>query len=619
MRSGFGKFVLLGLFIPVLVISSIAAAQTIPCEPSAEVKAALQGLPEYTGNTQANREARIQALRVLVERFPNDLFIHQRYQDTADSPTAKDRDAVIAEYKALAEKHPGNPLFVYLALRAQVGVNTKQIIPELERVTAIVPSGHLQLVQIYQAPNFKDAAKALEHMQAFIKACPSSPRVYSYVRSLDPSSDFAKQSPARLRAILNDSTDPDTLYDYSTLWALEFRVTSPNEQDALRKQVAEDLKRLRAIDPGKNPSYYSMLGGGYKLVNDAEGSKWATEQLAKVAPNTAYNTVMQTWNDANPYPKESDPPEKRTAYNEARAKATAEWIAKWPQLSYIWFSRVQALRQVEHADAKEVETAGENLLKTQASNPNEFSFMSPTAGNSVSLLVADLYANKGVRIDRLPDLIKQGIPELEKSTSMGMESDLYAQPSSTIDETNRQWDRWYGRRTIVDIWLKLKDKDRARAALADLQVLVDKAKPQPDPKDPNPAVKQNQYLTYETDYWSRMGDLAQLEEHKVDAMTFYQNALLARRAPPSGTAKDELAEKARALWKDIGGSNEAWQAWSSRKEMLGAASAITATAVTFTNMEKKLPAFELADMSGAKWQLDNIRGKTALIGIWATW
>jgi hypothetical protein len=40
---------------------------------------------------------------------------------------------------------------------------------------------------------------------------------------------------------------------------------------------------------------------------------------------------------------------------------------------------------------------------------------------------------------------------------------------------------------------------------------------------------------------------------------------------------------------------------------------------TWTKIEKKLPEFGLEDLSGAKWQLASLKGKTTLIVTWATW
>jgi len=586
----------------------VQAQTTLPCEAWPEVKQALQSLPEET-----DRMARINAFRELLERFPNDLFVHQRYQDTAKYPTAKERDAVIAEYRALADKYPDSPLYAYLAARAQIGVNTKQLIPQFDRLAASVPSAYLNLVNIYQSPNFKDPKRARENLEGFMKACPSSVRAFSYLRSMEPS-DFVRQSAERLRRLLSETNDPDSLASFSTLWALEFRVKPAAEHDALRKQVAEDLKRLRGIDAGNNRSYYSMMQEGYKLTADGDGGKWAAQQIQSVAPRTAYSSVISQWYEANPYPKENDPPEKRKAFNEVRAKASAEWVRRWPESSYVWYTRVNALRAIDQAEAADVEAAGENLLKAIVKSPDEFSFMSSVGGNSTALVVGDLYANKGVRLDRLPELVRQGIVEIGK-TREAMDSDLYPRD---VDDSNRDYTQWYGWRTIADIWIKVKDKEQAREALNQLLGFMEKSKPKLDSKDPADADKQRTYLSRQVDYWSRMGDLAKLQERKIDAITFYQNALLARVSPPSDAQKDELAPKARALWQDVGGSNEGWQAWFNRKDIFGQLPGVQAGG-TWKKIEKRLPEFELADLKGTRWRLADLKGKTTLIGIWATW
>jgi hypothetical protein len=305
---------------------------------------------------------------LLLDRFPNDLFVHQRYQDAAKSPTGKERDAVIAEYRTLADKNPNNLLYAYLAARAQIGVGTKQLIPQFEKLAASVPSAYLNLVNVYQSPNFKDAQKAQENLQAFMNACPTSVRAFSYLRSMAPS-DFVRQSAEQLRRLLSETNDPELLASFGTLWALEFRVKPATEHDILRKQVTEDLKQLRTIDAGSNYSYYYTMQEGYKLTADEDGIKWAVEQIQRVAPRRAFSALYSQWNEANPYPKENDPPEKRKIFYEVRAKATAEWVRQWPESSYAWFTRVNALRAIDQTDAVDVETAGENLLKMVEKNP----------------------------------------------------------------------------------------------------------------------------------------------------------------------------------------------------------------------------------------------------------
>ncbi len=610
MRNTLTRSLATACFVAAFGIGSAAQAQTtLPCEASPEVKQALQNLPDAS-----DRTARINNLRALLERFPDDLFVHQRYQDAAMYPAASDRDAIIAEYRALAERHPGSTLYDYLAVRPQIGVKTKELIPRFEKLTSAVPSAYLNLVNIYQSPNFKDPKKARENLEGFMKACPSSIRAFAYLRSMEPS-DFLRQSTERLRRLLTETNDPDSLSSFSTLWSLEFKTKPAGEHDTLRKQVAEDLNRMRGIDPGKNRGYYSAMQEGYKLTADTEGTKWAAEQMQKASPRTGYSAAISQWYEANPYPKSSDPPEKLAAYNAARAKASADWIRQWPESSYVWYLRVNALRQVDQTEPADVETAGENLIKAIAKSPTEFSFMSSTGGNSVALVVADLYANKGVRTDRLPDLVKQGIIEIGKMPGTGMDSDLYPRrdPGSNLEYT-----RWFGWRTIADVWIRVKDKEQAREALNQLLGMMEKSKPKPDSKEPDAQTKQQTYFSRQVDYWSRMGDLATLEEKKIDALTYYQNALLARTSPPAGGQKDELGLKARALWQSLGGSNEGWQGWYNRKDLFGQLPGARG-GTTWTKSEKRLPDFNLADMKGAGWRLADIKGKTTLITIWATW
>lgn len=301
------------------------------------------------------------------------------------------------------------------------------------------------------------------------------------------------------------------------------------------------------------------------------------------------------------------------------AKAISESVRQWPDEIWAWFDRIRALREAEKSDPAEVEAAGEGLLQAVAKNTGQFSFMSSIGGSSFALQVADLYSRKAVRTDKLSELVQKGIQELDKPRR-GLESDLYSR--SDGDSENRDFTQWNGWSTIADVWLRAKEKDRAREAVQRLQTMAEKSKPKADSKDPDKAASQQRtYMSRQQTYWHKMGELAELESSKIDALTLYQNALLARPNKPatgSESAKDELAEKARALWKEFGGSNEGWQAWFNRRDLFGQLAAELG-GLSWAKKEKPLPEFELADMRGTKWRLANLKGKTTLIGMWATW
>jgi hypothetical protein len=233
-------------------------------------------------------------------------------------------------------------------------------------------------------------------------------------------------------------------------------------------------------------------------------------------------------------------------------------------------------------------------------------------------VVAYLYATHGVAVSRLPALVSQGISENDSASAggEGLPSDLY--PPLAASTREPPWP-WYGRVTAVDVWLKVKDVERARKGLSELQVRLDASKPKGDVKDTDRDARQREYMSRQVDYWGRLGDLAKLEGRRTDAMTFYQNAMLARRTPPAAGAKDELGEKARALWTELGGSNEAWQAWFARRDLVGVAGPAGSAGLTWTKTEKPLPAFELGDLAGATFRLADFKGRATLVGIWATW
>ncbi len=69
---------------------------------------------------------------------------------------------------------------------------------------------------------------------------------------------------------LAKESDPEILKQYETLWGLEFRSRSPQQHAALRRQVAEDLKRLESANPKPDGEWLAFLKGGYKQSGAAE-------------------------------------------------------------------------------------------------------------------------------------------------------------------------------------------------------------------------------------------------------------------------------------------------------------------------------------------------------------
>ena len=88
-------------------------------------------------------------------------------------------------------------------------------------------------------------------------------------------------------------------------------------------------------------------------------------------------------------------------------------------------------------------------------------YLKPIGGSSFTLVAANLYAERNVRVDRLPTLVAQALAEIDGVAAWNWDLD----PSAAATEETA---RYYARRTVVDIWLKVKDAQRARRSLVDL-------------------------------------------------------------------------------------------------------------------------------------------------------
>jgi thiol-disulfide isomerase/thioredoxin len=119
----------------------------------------------------------------------------------------------------------------------------------------------------------------------------------------------------------------------------------------------------------------------------------------------------------------------------------------------------------------------------------------------------------------------------------------------------------------------------------------------------------------EHDYNEIRGALAEAEGRKLDALTYYAAAMHSR---PDKDASKEALE----LWGSLGGTAEALETW--RKPSHTADTISTIEAAMFPPPDavatsRPLIDFSLLDRNGKQWTLADLKGKTTLINVWATW
>jgi hypothetical protein len=587
------------------------------CEPAPAVKAALDQIPSFFPYYQSPlqtdwqyEQQRLSAIQALLQQYPDDVFVLRTYINSVRHP--EDLDKLVEEFKARHERNPDDPLSSYLYGNALFGRDTPQAIKLYESALARAPKfpwPHYSLVMIYNSPNFLNKDQKASHMKALLNLCPDSLEGYTLLAELFDDKEMLREGAAKLRALLEPRSDTEALKAYSDLWSLEFKAHPASEYDALRKQVVEDLKRLRALNLQDKPQWYEALQEGYKLANDQKQSDWAKEERHRRFLTSWELPAVSKWYDDHKYPGDDAPADKKREYYADYLKQSAEWVKEWPNTTSIWSGRARAVAYLQEVPAAEVEAAVDKAFQVAKANAGPHDL-----GSYEYFNVAEVLSKRGLQPERIVEMAQKGLARLEIESKEPY-YDLYATKKGTEDSNfYRASRRIQGLEFEADGYVRLKQTDKAQILLAqiderlqDLKTLVG------DKQSRNEGA-----LARESSYWGLMGRLAELQNRKSDAMAFYEEGLLKRlegRQKPETGVKDELADNARTLWKSLGGTDEGWRVWYGRQ----ADALLQQATLTWEEANLPLPTFQLADLHGKTWQVADLKGKVTFLNFWASW
>ncbi|MGH9325351.1 MAG: hypothetical protein ACRD2B_01475, partial [Terriglobia bacterium] len=311
------------------------------CEAPPAIQAALDRLPQYRENPALTDwqvyKLRLASLQALLRRYPNDVFVQKAYIGSTsdlrgvDTASVEETHKVDAGYKARHELEPESAQMDYLYGLTLEGRQTPAAIHLFDAAlkrdpTFLLP--HLELVNIYQSPVFLNKAKSVAHLKAYLNACPDSLTGYERLDWVGDK-DLEREYTGKLRKLIESRTDARAMGAYPTLWALEFKEKPPSEYGALRKQVARDLVRLRALKLEDEHEWYETLETGYKLANERKEAGWAKAQLQQRFPHAGDTPEITQWFKDHRLEPGASSAAKQTYYQALLAQSS-QWLKERP-------------------------------------------------------------------------------------------------------------------------------------------------------------------------------------------------------------------------------------------------------------------------------------------------
>ena len=616
-------FVLCWLAAAALCLHGEASGQTqqagSPCQPSAPLRQQLNEISNDDDTTVSfveRRERGLTRLRSLLTQFPNDVFVHQAYQDAVLAEAGIDARPLLEQYHSLLALHPREPLYLYLYGRLLIGRETAEAETQMERALRWAPNfpwPHLGLVEVYQTPQFDNKSQRQFHLSAFMRACPRSLRAFAYLRAFDDPV-LLRAGAQKLRALLLSGAGGDDVSPYNTLWDLELRGRPAARHGSVRAHIETDLKRIRQFDAPDKKVQLLTLRDGYRQLGNEEQARRLEDEVVKVFPHseTALQLTQARWREAHPPPDEASTSEQQRTYYVALKNADDEWTRQWPHSFALWLDRMSAVSQLGDVPEVEVERTADNVIRASVENAGSFRTTPP-----VPLLVSELYLKYSLRLARIPDLVRRGLEETEQQAAREAQSEQTSPELAKYALQSRQFTLWRGLVMMADAYLRLKQPQNAVQVLEEMSASL--AKHRPDAAAP--AGDKGNYAYFQATYWAWQGRVAEAENRKLEAFVYYEQALATRPTQDDKSGSDEWGElprKLQQLWSELGGTNEGWELWAQRgaTNRAGPAAQLAAGG---ERKEEPLPDFALTDLRGHTWRLANLRGKVVFINIWATW
>ncbi len=578
-----------------------------------EILAKIQ-IPSDPRQPASERNAfKLHELRQALNATPKDIFLHGAYQDIQIGEIGGGRESAVKEYEALLAKNPKDPALLYLAARAEYSRDTKQAISNLDEAIKLSPEfglPHLLLGRIYSTQAFSDRSKLAQQLDRYSELCPASVLSFPELRW---SHDFGtiRKASTRIRAALKFRNDVEAEAAYSQLWLLEAAPERSDEQAVNRHRIFDDVKLLQNKKFPRTSVWLDTLQTASDLTDRPEFEEHGREELAKLFPESsaALNLAWSEYLKVNPFPADRSAPAEIQANRKRRWETALALARRWRGALSISFSALSAATHDSSSALPQIrealdlfEFALKQNAEDQATSPPE------------SIMAAAELVERGIYLEDVPSLVRQGLEFTDMKFPAPSGDDIHSGSPHAKTIMRDIWEA-LANLSLAEAYIRLSDLSNAKTTLLQLEDKLNETLPSADAS----SEEKSRHAEWEAQRWYLMGWYAETENRALDALIDYRNAIVTfppRR--PNPDRRDEVMQKAQAVWKRLGGTAEGWNDWAA-KNSLGDFYAGAGQGNAWAHLESVHPTLEFVDSLGHPWKPQDLSNKVTFVILWASW
>ncbi len=292
-----------------------AWALAAPCGPSPEIRAQLEKITVMVSGP-SDFDRALASLVALRQRYPNNLWVHERYQDAVQQYGIEGHlRKLTEEYQVLSMQNSEEVMYGYLYARSLMGRNTSAAAQQMTEIAEAHPDfapAHGSLAEIYASAIFHDAAKEKAERERFLAQCPGSVIDQRPTGLPDPSpligqaeSLLAQNAdPGRISAMAEQGIRDDEWrlqrirpFDWYTvdykrqaqrqlqakywrLWSIEVRCyRRAGRQEKAAELLAGMDQRAASLHSDSDPVYWDAFAALVRLYEEGNRKDMATQKL----------------------------------------------------------------------------------------------------------------------------------------------------------------------------------------------------------------------------------------------------------------------------------------------------------------------------------------------------